>query len=63
MLVLVFGLPYWQKVDYNLQAKKRIMTVHSGNSILLDLRMYLIRKSKKHERTLVLEAVSAKAQK
>ena len=63
MLIFVFGLPYWQKVDFNLQAKKRIMTVHSGHSILLDLRMYLMRKSKKHQRTFVLEAVSAKAPK
>ncbi len=48
------GLPYWQKADFNLQAKKRIMTVHPGHSILIDLRMYLIRKSKKHDYTLVL---------
>lgn len=59
----MFGIPYWQKADFNLQAKKRIATIHTGHSILLDLRMYLMRKSKKHERTLVLEAVSSKATK
>ena len=48
MLIFVLGIPYWQKADFNLQSKKRNLTVHAGHSILLDLRMYLMRKSKKH---------------
>jgi hypothetical protein len=53
------GLTYWTSIQLIFLAEKRQIKVMGKKEIIcLDLRLYLIRKSRKYKDTIVLEAVS-----
>ena len=54
----MMGLTYWTAINFTLVAdKKQIRITGKKDTIILDLRLYLVRKSKKYKETIVLEAV------
>lgn len=55
----VMGLSYWSKVKVIFSYETKQIKLETKNRIFtIDVRLYLIRKSKKYKSTLVLEAIS-----
>lgn len=55
----VMGLAYWSKVKISFIYHTRQIKIETKTrNFIIDLRLYLIRKSKKYKNTFVLEAVS-----
>ena len=52
-------LSYWSSVAFKLdKLKRQILVTNKKKNIIIDLRLYLVRHSKKHKQCVILECAS-----